>query len=72
MPSYHRVGAGKHVVTGLPRNVTLTLQALAGVVGLALIVRTLSAGGGPLSVGFLLGILLVAVAVLRTWLALKR
>jgi hypothetical protein len=39
------------------------------VVGLALLVSTLANGGGPGSIGFLMGILFVAVGVGRYWIA---
>ena len=41
-------------------------------VGLALLVVTLLAGGGPASVGFLMGILFVAVGIGRLWIAGKQ
>jgi hypothetical protein len=37
-------------------------------IGLAVLVATLSAGGGPASVGFLMGIAFIAVGVGRLWL----
>jgi hypothetical protein len=39
------------------------------VVGLALLVGTLANGGGPASIGFVLGILFTAVGVGRYWIA---
>lgn len=39
------------------------------VVGLALLVVTLVNGGGPASIGFLMGILFVAVGIGRFWIA---
>jgi hypothetical protein len=41
-------------------------------VGLALLVVTLVAGGGPASVGFLMGILFVAVGAGRFWIASRQ
>jgi len=41
------------------------LSAVYVVIGLALLVLTLARGGGPTAVGFLLGILFVAVGVGR-------
>jgi hypothetical protein len=38
-------------------------------VGLALLVATLANGGGPASIGFVMGILFVAVGVGRFWIA---
>jgi hypothetical protein len=37
-------------------------------IGLAVLVATLAAGGGPASVGFLMGIAFIAVGVGRLWL----
>ncbi|HEX5610662.1 MAG TPA: hypothetical protein VFX45_11310 [Solirubrobacterales bacterium] len=37
-------------------------------IGLAVLVATLAAGGGPASVGFLMGIAFVAVGLGRLWL----
>ena len=42
------------------------------VVGLLILVVTLVNGGGPLSIGFLMGILFVAVGVGRLWIAGKQ
>lgn len=42
------------------------------VVGLALLVSTLVNGGGPVSIGFLMGILFVAVGIGRFWIAGKQ
>jgi hypothetical protein len=39
------------------------------VVGVLLLVVTLANGGGPLSIGFLMGILFVVVGVGRYWIA---
>jgi hypothetical protein len=45
------------------------LSVLMLVIGLAILVLTLANGGGPLSVGFLLGIAFVGVGAGRLWLA---
>ena len=37
--------------------------------GIAILVVTLAAGGGPLSIGILLGVAFVAVGVGRLWVA---
>jgi hypothetical protein len=42
------------------------------VVGLLLLVVTLVNGGGPASIGFLMGILFVAVGIGRFWIAGKQ
>jgi hypothetical protein len=39
------------------------------VLGLALLVSTVANGGGPASIGFLMGILFVAVGIGRFWIA---
>jgi hypothetical protein len=39
------------------------------ILGIAIVARTLAGGGGPLSVGFLLGIVFLAVGVGRLWIA---
>jgi hypothetical protein len=39
------------------------------VVGVALLVATIADGGSPASIGFILGILFVAVGVGRYWIA---
>lgn len=38
-------------------------------IGLAILVSTLASGGGPLSVGFLLGVAFLAVGAARLWLS---
>jgi vacuolar-type H+-ATPase subunit I/STV1 len=42
------------------------------VVGLLLLVVTLANGGGPASIGFLMGILFTAVGIGRFWIAGKQ
>ena len=39
------------------------------VLGLAILVSTLAQGGGPLSLGFFLGLAFLAVGVLRLWIS---
>lgn len=39
------------------------------VLGVAMIVRTLAAGGGAAAIGLLLGVLFVAVGIGRLWIA---
>jgi hypothetical protein len=45
-----------------------TFSAAFVAIGLLLLVVTLANGGGPVSVGVLLGVAFVAVGVLRLWL----
>lgn len=42
------------------------------VIGVLLLVVTLANGGGPASIGFLMGILFVAVGVGRYWIASRQ
>jgi len=44
---------------GLHRSATLVLSAAMVLIGLAILVRTFSAGGGPLALGTVLGLLFV-------------
>ena len=46
-----------------------TFSLVFVVVGLLLLIVTLANGGGPASIGFLMGILFVAVGVGRYWIA---
>jgi hypothetical protein len=39
------------------------------VVGVALLISTIANGGGPASIGFILGILFLAVGIGRYWIA---
>ncbi len=48
---------------------TKVLSIAIVVIGVALIVRTLAAGGGVAATGLLLGVLFVAVGVGRLWIA---
>jgi hypothetical protein len=47
--------------------VTRVLSALMMVIGVAIIVRTIAAGGGPVALGLLLGILFVAAGAGRLY-----
>lgn len=51
----------------LHRAATLVLSAAMVVLGLAILVRTFSAGGGPLALGTILGLLFVAAGVARLY-----
>jgi len=51
---------------------TLLLPGLLVVIGLAIIVRTLAAGGGPLAFGLLMGALFVAAGAARLLLERRR
>jgi len=51
---------------------TRLTSALMIVIGLAILVRTLVEGGGPLALGVVLGVLFVAAGAGRLWLETKR
>ena len=52
----------------LRNNYTRTMSVLMIVIGVALLVRTLAAGGGPLAAGVLLSVLFVGAGVGRLYL----
>jgi hypothetical protein len=56
--------SGERVYRGAVRAFSLTFLAI----GLTVLVVTLANGGGPASVGFLLGVVFVAVGIGRLWL----
>jgi hypothetical protein len=56
----------------LHRNSTRVMSVLIIVIGIALIVRTLIAGGGALAVGLLLGVLFVAAGAGRLYLQFRQ
>lgn len=58
---------GDRFYRGAVRGFSLVFIAI----GLAVLVATLAAGGGPASVGFLMGIAFLAVGVGRLWLGTK-
>lgn len=60
-------GAGERFYRGAIRGFSLLFVA----VGLLLLVVTLAKGGGPASVGVLMGIVFVAVGVGRFWLGTR-
>jgi drug/metabolite transporter (DMT)-like permease len=47
--------------------VTRVLSALMIVIGVAIVVRTVSAGGGPIALGVVLGVLFVAAGAGRLY-----
>ena len=51
---------------------TTLLGAIMVVLGIAIVVRTLAAGGGATAFGILLGVLFVAAGMGRVWLARSR
>ena len=55
---------------GMHRGATIVLSAAMVVLGVAILVRTLGAGGGPLALGTILGVLFIAAGAARglfTW-----
>jgi hypothetical protein len=54
------------------RSITIALSFLLVFLGVTMLVRTLSAGGGPFAVGVLLGVLFIAAGVGRLWVARRR
>jgi hypothetical protein len=52
---------------GLHRSATLVLSAAMVALGFAILYRTLAAGGGPLALGTVLGILFIAAGAGRLW-----
>ena len=55
---------------GLHRTATLVLSAAMAVLGVAILVRTFGAGGGPFALGTVLGVLFVGAGAGRfyfTW-----
>jgi hypothetical protein len=46
---------------------TLVLSAAMVVIGVAILVRTLAAGGGPLALGLLVGVLFIAAGAGRLY-----
>lgn len=59
--------SSKRVYQGSVRALSVLFLAL----GAAILVRTLAAGGGPLSVGTLLGVAFLAVGAARLWAAAR-
>jgi hypothetical protein len=53
-------------------SLTALLSGLMIVLGVAIVVRTLAAGGGPLAVGILMGVLFVAAGAGRLWAERRR
>jgi len=52
--------------------ITLVLSGLMFVIGVAMVVRTLAGGGGPLAVGIVLGLLFVGAGAGRLWAERRR
>ncbi len=52
--------------------ITLVLSSLMVLIGVAMIVRAIAAGGGPLAVGVVLGLLFVAAGAGRLYVERRR
>lgn len=57
---------------GLHRGATLVLSAAMVVIGIAMLARTLGAGGGPIALGTVLGLLFVAAGAGRFYFTWRR
>lgn len=55
--------SGERVYRGAVRALSVAFIAL----GLAVLVRTLASGGGPVSLGFLIGLAFVGIGIGRLW-----
>lgn len=62
-PAERRGGAGARAYHGAVRALSVVFIGL----GAALLATTLAGGGGPLSVGVLMGVAFVAVGAARLW-----
>jgi hypothetical protein len=51
---------------------TVVLSSIMVLLGLAMVVRTIAAGGGPIATGLLLGLLFVAAGAGRLWAERRR
>ena len=49
------------------RTATLVLSGAMVLLGIAILVRTFDAGGGPLALGTIMGVLFVAAGAARGW-----
>jgi len=57
--------------SGIGTTGTRILAPVIAVLGIVIIVRTLSAGGGPFSIGVLLGVVFLAIGAGRFYLSLR-
>lgn len=55
--------SGERVYRGAVRALSIAFIAL----GLAVLVRTLAGGGGPVSLGFLMGLAFIGIGIGRLW-----
>ncbi|HET7417951.1 MAG TPA: hypothetical protein VFJ61_10045 [Solirubrobacterales bacterium] len=59
--------SGERLYRGSVRALSLTFVAI----GLAVLIVTLANGGGPASVGFLMGLAFLAIGAGRLWMAVR-
>ena len=52
--------------------ITALLSGLMVLLGVAMVVRTVAAGGGPIAVGVVMGLLFVAAGAGRLWVERRR
>lgn len=56
---------------GLHGNATIVLSSLVALIGVAIVVRTIAGGGGPVAQGVLIGALFALAGAGRAWMAWK-
>lgn len=66
-PRIARVGSPERIYRGSVRALSLVFLAL----GLLILISTFANGGGPLSVGTLLGVAFLLLGSVRLWIALR-
>jgi hypothetical protein len=54
------------------RCVTMLLSAVMAVLGIVILIRTIAAGGGPVSLGVLFGVLFIAAGAGRFYVTWRR
>jgi len=54
---------------GLHGNATVVLSSLVALIGIAIVVRTIAGGGGPVAQGLMIGVLFFAAGAGRAWMA---
>lgn len=55
-----------------PAVATLVLSSLMVIIGVALVIRALAGGGGPLAVGVVVGVLFLVAGLLRLYAERRR
>ncbi len=57
---------------GVHRGATRVLSVAMLVIGIAILGRTVAAGGGPTAIGVIVGVMFLAVGAGRLWLEARR